>query len=40
MDTTQIIIAVGLTIVILAVLSVYGLWLRNRHKHPTKTTVD
>jgi len=40
METTQIVIAVGLLIVALAVVAVYAFWLKNRHHHKSRTTVD
>jgi hypothetical protein len=40
MDATQVTIVIGLLIVAIAILGVYVLWLKTKHHHKSKTTVD
>jgi hypothetical protein len=40
MDLFGATITAGLIITLAAVAAAYAFWLKNRHKHPSKTTTD
>jgi hypothetical protein len=40
MIATGIIMDIGLIIAMIAIITVYVLWIKSRHKHPSKSTVD